>query len=265
MKRPCFVLKPVCWIGMLQLATVTMTWGQDFRVETEVLIGKYTEPVVKYLTLFVDTRVYEFRLTEPHETVIYDNTSRKIILLSSAQKTKTEIPFGELIDFTASMKAKVDESIPLLYFACNPEFTVDANDEGHALDLSSSWLSYQIQAESPRSSSSNAPARYQDYADWSARLSASRTGSLHLPPFARIEANRMVAAKGWIPMQVTRTVVANSRKEEMRTRHVTTWMLGDEDRRRVSKAGDQLVNFKPVTFAQYSQDLVASNSDNPRR
>jgi hypothetical protein len=264
MNHPRFDWKLACWIGSLQLVAASVAWGQDFRVETEVLIGKHAEPVVKYLTLFVDTRVYEFRLTEPHEAVIYDNASRKIILLSPARTTKTEIPFGELVDFTASMKAKVDESIPLLYFACNPEFTVEADDQGRALNLTSSWLSYQIQAESPRSAVSNAPTRYQDYADWSSRLSASRTGSLHLPPFARIEANRLVAARGWIPTQVTRTVVANSRKEEMRTRHATTWILGDEDRRRVSKAGDQLVNFKLVTFAQYSQDLIASNND-PRR
>lgn len=239
--------------------------AQDFRIETEIFVGMNAEPEFKYLTVFVGSATYDFRLTEPLETAIYDMASQQIKLLSPARGVRTEITQSQLLDFTAGLKANVQESVPLFFFACNPMFDVNIDDTNKTVQLSSNLLTYRIQAESPKPSFQSAVSRYQDFADWSARLSAKRAGSLNLPPFARIEANRMVAKQGWIPSDVTRTIVVNSKKQELRSRHAVNWLLPEQDRRLISKANDDLVSLKLVPYPQFAQDdRQAAKKENRR-
>jgi hypothetical protein len=228
--------------------------AEDFRIETEVYARSKGEADVRYLTIFTSDATYDFRLTEPQETVIYEPGLHRITLLSPSRKLRTGIQQSDLIEFTAALKAKVSESRPLFYFACNPQFKVETDDSAQTVSLSSPLLSYRIQAESPKASYTDAVNRYQEFADWSARLSAMRAGALHLPPFARIEANQIVARKGWIPSEVERTVTVGSKKQESRTKHVVNWIVSDQDQKRMSRAGDDLVTFRSVPYVEYAQD-----------
>ena len=238
---------------------------QDFRIETDLYVGANAEPDLKYLTVFVGSTTYDFRLTEPIETAIYDSSTMQITLLSSSRQIRTDIRQSELIDFMAGIKANVRESEPLLYFACNPKFATEIDETSKTIDLTSSLLSYKIQAESPKANFQGCVSRYQDFADWSSRLSAMRAGNLHLPPFARIEANRLVAQKGWIPAEVTRTTVSRSKKLELRAKHTIHWMVPDPDRRRIAKVSTELIDFKPVPYAQYAQDNTVASTKGTRR
>jgi hypothetical protein len=76
-----------------------------------------------------------------------------------------------------------------------------------------------------------------------------------LPPFARIELNRVLLAKGLVPEEVELTVSPPnrlvSRKTVIRSRHLLNWRLSNTDRKRVDGAGNELATFQAVSFQQY--------------
>lgn len=228
--------------------------AQEFRIETELYARSRGETDVRFVTVFTADATYDFRLTDPQETVIYESGLHRITLLSPARKLRTSLQQSDLIEFTAALKANVSESRPLFHFACNPQFKVEIDETAKTVSLTSPLLTYRIQAESPKASYNDAVNRYQEYADWSARLSAMRAGALHLPPFARIEANQIVARKGWIPSEVERTVTVGSKRQESRTKHVINWIISEQDQKRISRAGDDLVTFRSVPYVEYAQD-----------
>lgn len=249
----------------LVLLGIPSAWAQDFRVETDIYVGTAPEPQLKYVTVFAGSTTYDFRLTEPKEWVIYDAAAKRINILSPEYAVRTEISQNELVDFMAGLKANVTESEPLFHFACNPTFDNEIDSANRILLLKSGLLSYRFHGESPKPNFQNAVSRYQDFADWSARLSGMRAGNLNLPPFARIEANRVLAQQGWIPLEVTRTTVSRSKKVELRSKHSFHWLVPESDRRMINKASDELIQFKLLPYKKFIHDTtLASKSVTPK-
>lgn len=227
--------------------------AENFRMETDVFIGTNKEPVVQYLTLFTHDAIYDFRVTSPEEVTIVDLNRSRIVLLDSARKMKATLNTEEVLQYTASIKAQVNSSNPTFYFAANPNFEVSHDDATDWLTLSSEQLTYRIKGSKPKQA--DAVRRYQEFADWSARLSSTRPGNL--PPYARMAVNRAIAEKEWLPDEVERTIPParlGMRKLEMRTRHHVNWLLSETDRKRLDRVGTDLVSFKAVPYQEYRVD-----------
>ena len=240
------IVLSLAWSGLVGRAG-------DFRVETDIFLGAEKEPSVQYLTLFQDNTVYDFRETSPKEITLYEIPRNRVVLLDESRKVKVTFTIDQLLRTAADMKSHVDETNPLFFFACHPVFDRTLDDKTNALTLASKQLTYRIKGTKPKHA--DAVRRYQEFADWSARLSAMRPGGL--PPFARIEANTAIAEKGWLPDEVERNVTAGSllhqKKLDLRTRHLPNWTLSETDAKRIGRAGDYLVTFTEIPFAEYRE------------
>jgi hypothetical protein len=95
---------------------------------------------------------------------------------------------------------------------------------------------------------------YRDFADWSARLNGIRPPG-NLPPFARMDLNKALAAQGMLPKNIERTIttrhLTGRRTETVRSHHLFNWALSTRDRGLIEEVGDHLVKYKPATAEDY--------------
>ncbi|MFO0902776.1 MAG: hypothetical protein U0939_07235 [Pirellulales bacterium] len=238
--------------------------AQDvFRVETDIFVGKQTE-ALQYLTLFTGRNVYDFRVTKPEEITVYDWQRNRIVLLDPARKWKASVSTDEVLAFTAALKSHVTESNPIFYAATHTGFGEPQETDDGWLSLGNKYVTYRFKGQAPKHAES--VARYREFADWSARLSAMRPGNL--PPFARIEANKWIAERGWLPEEVERSIDPNKvgvRKVEVRSRHLANWILSESDQKRIDRVGDHLASFQEVTFQEFRDAAIVAQSEKTRR
>jgi hypothetical protein len=228
--------------------------GEEFRVETDVFVGSQKKPVAQNLTLFTSGLVYDFPLMGPSDIAVLDPSRGRFVLLDTQRKLKTTLTTQELLEFTAAMKAQAQEAEGVVGFAVNPHFEQSFDEAAGRLTLASKWMTYRLQGRKPKQP--DAVGIYRQFADWYARLNATRPGNL--PPFARLELNKASAERGLIPEEVELTVAPSNRLVGrtlvVRSRHLINWRLANTDRQRIEEAGDHLVNFQAVKFREYYQD-----------
>lgn len=235
------------------LSFVSSAAAEDFRVETDVFVAKQKEPFAQNLTLFTDGLVYDFPLLGPEEITVLDPGRGRFVLLDVKRKVKTTLTTKELLEITAAIKTHAPDMDGVFAFAANPRFEPQFDAANNTLTLRSDTLTYQAKGAPPKFAA--AVSLYQQFADWYARLNALRPGSL--PPFARMELNRALAERGWLPAEVELTVTAShrltSRTVVIHSRHIANWLLSNTDRKRIETAGGYMAEFQPVAFKEYSR------------
>src|SRR5262249_38161721 len=80
--------------------------ADDFRVETEVHAEKQTQPVSENLTLFNGATAYDFELTDPPKTTIFDTTGKQIVMLDPGRQVRTTITRDDLLHFVAALQTR---------------------------------------------------------------------------------------------------------------------------------------------------------------
>jgi len=153
------------------------------------------------------------------------------------------------------MKVHARELEGAFAFAANPEFDEEVDHNTDWLTLSSRLLTYRARCATPKLPS--AVTSYRSFADWYARLNATRPGSL--PPFARMELNRAIAQRDQVPEEVELTVQPKirfvGRKLVVRSRHLFNWRLSNTDRKLIDQAGTHMADFEAVTVREYRRSL----------
>jgi len=238
-------------LATLSAGSAAFAQTDEFRVDTDVFLGDEKEPFAQNITIFTAGLVYDFPLIGPEEITVFDPVRGRFVLLDTQRKVKTTLSTQELLEFAAAMKVQCERKGGVFAVAANPQFEHSGDDADDCVTLRASLLSYRVKGVSPKVES--ATASYQQFADWYARLNATRPGSL--PPFARIELNRIIAEKGWIPEEVELTVTPQSRligrKLIIRSRHLPYWRISDTDRKRIDTAGTHMAKFQGVSFKEY--------------
>jgi hypothetical protein len=246
-----------CSIWAVALVCCSAASGQDFRVDTELFVGAEKTPALETLTIFTGGLVYDFVLTEPREVVILDPQRGRFSLLDESRKVRASLATQDLVDFTLALEKQAGESkSPLLVFAARPQFqtTEKAIEEGGQslieLRLSGKPLDYVVLAQ--KGEQLEAAKIYRHFADWYARLNATRPGNL--PAGARLALNEELGRRELMPREVTRSISpANplARKDVVKSKHLVNWTLSGEDRRRIERAGDWLATFPAVSYDDY--------------
>jgi hypothetical protein len=231
--------------------------GQDFRVDTELLEGTEKKPVLETLTIFTDGLVYDFVLTEPREVVILDTQRGRFSLLDEAKQIRSSMDMQDLLDFTLALETQATQAKnPLLVFAARPQFktaekTLEQNGQSLIeLHLTGKPLEYVALGERPERA--EAAKVYRHFADWYARLNATRPGNL--PAGARLALNEELGRRELLPREVTRIIIPGNplaRKMEVKSKHLVNWTLSGEDRRRIERAGDWLATYRAVSYDEY--------------
>lgn len=225
--------------------------AQDFRVETDVFEEDSKNPIAENLTLFAGGIIYDFLLTDPEEVTVLDLSRARLVLLSPTKKIRTDIPTEQVLSFVALMKSQ-EPSARLTSFI-DPQFEESYDAAAQTLSLTSKNVIYRVRCAEPKTK--DAARRYQEFADWYARLNAMRPGNP--PPFGRIRLNKVLADKNLVPEEVTRTLVNKSGFLEKRytatSRHLLNWQLTNTDRKRIDTVSDYLTSFRSVTYREYRQ------------
>jgi len=246
----CLLLS--CWIS-------GFAWSDEFRVDTDIYVGNQKEPYAQNLTIFTSGLVYDFPLAGPEEITVFDPAHGRFVLLDCQRKVKTTLTTTEIVEFVAAMKAQALDVGGVVAFAANPLFEHHFDQKNRRLTLSSELMTYRTKGAEPKSES--AVSDYRNFADWYARLNATRPGNL--PPFARIELNKAIAERGLIPEEVERRIAPKNRlvgrELVVRSQHSTYWQITNTDRKRIEKAGADMVSFQSVSFQDYLRELLAAS------
>ena len=232
-------------MGLSCLLT-SVACGQDFRIETDVFYADETEPAVSTLTLFRGSTVYDFMGSDEQEITILDINRGRFVLIDCKRQVRTSLTTDQLLRFAANLKASASGSSKVLV---NAKLTESLEDDG-TLVLAGTRVTYTVKTLKPPNA--DVVKRYRAFADWYARLNATRVGNL--PPFARLQLNGALAQRGLVPQVVTRVVRTGnllSTDHLLRTNHLVNWQLTNTDRKRISRAGDYMATYREVTPVMY--------------
>jgi hypothetical protein len=243
----------VCISMAIFLLAISHVCGQtdDFRIDTDVFLGDAKEPFAQSVTIFTAGLVYDFPLIGPKEITVFDASRGRFVLLDSDRQVKTTLSTQDLLEFTAAMKVHANKMGGVFAEAAGTQFERKVQDDDDKIMLSTGLLTYRVKGVEPKWEA--ASRSFQEFADWYARLNATRPGSL--PPFARIEVNRTLASQGLIPEEVELTVMPQNRllgrRLVIRSRHLPYWRLSNTDRKRIDTAGTYMAKFDAVSFREY--------------
>ena len=229
----------------------------DFRMETDVFSGSQVDPIVETLTIFRSQVIYDFMGPEGEEITIFDIPRGSIVLVDTQRKMKTSISTSQLMAFMAAVKSQPQSSAKNHLLA--PQFQEKYEATQQVVTLTDVHLTYRAKGIKPKHP--EFAQRFQLFADWYARLNATRLGNP--PPFGRIKLNQSLARHGLIPAEIERTVVVNAtadRTQKMRSRHLTNWQLTETDRKRIEQAETCLENYPEVPPNRYWQISRSSTS-----
>jgi hypothetical protein len=181
------------------------------------------------------------------------------VLLDIPRKAKTTLTTQELLQTTAAIKVQAQELDGVFAFAADPQFKSEADGQDGWLTLSSSLLSYRAKGLKPKLTTT--ADAYRDFADWYARLNATRPGNL--PPFPRLELNRVLAERQQVPEEVELTVEPKNRwagrKLVVRSHHIFNWRLSNTDHKRIETAGTYMAEFQTMSFTDYRLPLLTAS------
>jgi hypothetical protein len=227
--------------------TATTTTAQDFRFESDVFVENEREPVLQHLTLFTGNLVYDFALGSADEVTMFDAQKGRVVLMNLATKTQTEVSTDTILAFTTKIKqiALANRNGPVAL-----TFRVETDDSEEAVTVTSDHVTYT--AIGMPAEQLGADDRYREFADWYARLNAMRPGNL--PPFGRLELNRELANRQWLPKEITRTLVIDKllrKRQEVSSKHIVAWQLTNTDRRRIQDVAGYQAVFRKVPFDEY--------------
>ena len=226
--------------------------ADDFRVDTEVYGDQGKEPTARTLTLFHRGAIYDFPATGNEVTIFAPKTAR-VVLLDTKRRVRTELTVDQLYDFSVRLRdwaGKQEDG--LLKFTGAPKFDHQIDKDSGRVSFSSRWMTYEIRTR-PATSEEMA-TQYRRFCDVYAHLNTLlNPGSL--PPFGRLEVNRLLAQSGSLPTEIQLTFPParrfGDRELKLETRHRFRETLSDSDLAKVEKAGQQNANYRVVSLAEF--------------
>jgi hypothetical protein len=232
--------------------------AEDFRVDSQVFVGKEATPQSSNVTLFQGAHAFDF-LDEPRQIAFYDLPRGRIVLVDPARGVKAEVSRATLDAFCNNLRhlEKRTED-PILDFALRPSFEDHFDEDSGERVFSSKYVTYRIK---PLAEELDGMAsRYRAFSDASARLNALvNRGSL--PPFSRLWVNQSLQKSGQVPAQVLLTIsparLVGGRTVALRSEHAFRPRLLDSDQRKIDEAGELLGNARLVGLGEYLRPAPA--------
>ena len=171
----------------------------DFRIENRIFSGDAKEPISRSETIFQQSIVYDF-LHDPTETIVFDKTAGRFVILDEAKQTRYELTTTALDSFMLQLKERaLKQPDALIRFLADPAFDERYDATRRFLTLAGDAVNYRAMI----TSADNAiiSAQYREFSDWYARLNAILVPGAR-PPFARLKLNEAIARHAAIPREV---------------------------------------------------------------
>lgn len=246
--------------------------AQEFRIHTtvaDVTAGAKAKPFTS-LTLFHAGKVYDY-LESAEQTVVYEPTHSRFLVLSKRHDLATEISQDEIRRFLtlATSKARelivewqqqgpqYDAAIRALEFQLVPEFDVTDDEKAKKLTLNSPHLRYDVTyTAAPKDQIAE---NYLRSADWTAQLNSVLNPRALLPE-ARLRVNDELRKRKAIPREVELQIFGDH-PVHLKARHDWTWNLHPNDRSYIDKWESQLrrPDFRTIPFQEFQQQTLTAS------
>lgn len=227
--------------------------GEDFRVDNAVYHGDQNEPSSESTTIFHGGVVYDCMET-PSETVVFDKTADRFILLNPNTRTRTELTTTQLAAMADRLQmSAIKSKDPVVQFLAKPNFQESSNEAAGELTLASPLVTYRvILSPEPNPSIVN---QYHEFCDYYARLNALLSSGSR-PPFGRLVVNAALAQRQATASEVFLTTVVSGKglkqqRIDIRSKHRVVCPLEQTDLDQVAKIRQQMDDFKPISFSEY--------------
>jgi hypothetical protein len=257
MSKTSWLIAAVIWFAGALAARPTQAQGLDFRVDTELFENQEKTPFLETLTIFADSTVYDFRLTKPQETAVFDLRRGLITLLDESRNAKSSVTTQDLLDYCLALETHAaQEKDRLFAFCAVPQFeTTDKPLERNGqslieLRLTAKPLTYTAEGQQPERT--EAAKSYRHFSDWCARLNATRAGGM--PPGARLALNQALAERELLPYQILKVTPASGplgKKLELRSEHRFNWTRSGEDQKKIDHASDLMATLPAISYVDF--------------
>jgi len=228
-----------------------MARSEDFRVDNAVYAGDQKEPSSESVTIFYDGVVYDF-LKAPAETVVFQKTAGRFILLNRTHRKRTELSMADVTMFVTKLRPiAADSKDPVVKFLAEPKFQTTMDDTAGELSMGSSLVNYRLKL-APESSTA-VVEQYRDFCDWYARLNTLLVPGSR-PPFGRLAVNATLAEHQALASQVVLSITTGKEKRQtatIRSEHRVVRPLSPADIEQVTQTREFLTSFKLVDFKHY--------------
>lgn len=244
---------------LLAAAAALLTAGSspasavEFKVENSVYTTDQqgAEPASRSITYFTADAVCDW-MKEPAEVSIFDESAKRITLISVTNRTRTELSTADIETIVQKLEELATKnSDPLVKFCATPAFQKSFDKVSKEATFRSEWITYRL-VLAPEADA-EVVEKYRQSCDWLARLKfVLYPGSL--PPAARIVVNQEMALQQAIPSQVFLTITSSKPglpPTTFRSEHRIMRPLSETDHERLSHLRGALKDFKLVTFDQY--------------
>jgi len=231
----------------------------DFRVETQLYLVGEEKPINEINTIFRSGFVYDF-ITDPSkqrdpETTIFDALKGRFVVIDPQRHVWTQVSTEAVKTFSGKIKiAAAGNKDPILNFMATPQF--NETTEGSTMVFKSAkgnWMEYRVRAAPAKSS--RVVEQYNECSQWHAQLNVMLNPNT-LPPFPRMEINKVLAERQLLPTEVQVTIDPKQpglRQISLRATHRFQWTLLEPERQRIEEAGRQLAAFREVTLEDYNR------------
>ena len=227
--------------------------AEDFRIDNAVFVGEQKTPAFESTTIFYKGIVYDC-MKSPEETVVFEKSTSKFILLNLKHRSRAELTTGEVAAFTDRLQqdGTTKNTDPLVKFLSSPKFEEHFDEAAGELTLFSPLVSYRLTLL-PESNPATVE-EYHGFSDGYALLNAMLTPGSR-PPFGRLLVNAALAKRQSMASQViltfTQGKATNRQQITIRSTHSVVRTLASADLELVAKTREYLGGFKLVSFDQY--------------
>lgn len=242
------------WLaGLLAVVLARPALAVDgFRVDNRVFYQDQREPVCQSSTIFADRMVYDF-LDKPAEIFVLDRPHEQFILLDTDRRISTRIAMQDVVSFTDQLRQRAEsQRDPFLLFLARPEFQQHLEPSSGTLTLSSSCMTYHVEASAP--ADPTVIPLFREFSDWYVRLTPILDPTAR-PPFARMQLNEALERAGLMPRKVTLTLTPRkglmAKRITVRSEHEVVGRLSEADNDRLVQVQQFVTIFNPVGLEQY--------------
>ena len=233
----------VCLLGTMDAHAM----ASEFCVETEIRQASGTDQKVvgSNITLFTEQKVYDFTISPTNEVFICDLNEQMLVVMDRQHRVRCELPSKWLLKLNTTLNSYASKSKnPQKRFLSNPKFERKFDAQLQQLTLTHRHLGYVLKGQQPHDVAM--AQRYGEFADWSARLNAIRSG---LPANPRLTANRELANLALVPKRVTKLTGENA--PQLYSTHQYRWNLTEADRERIKSADQHHGEFRPISPEEF--------------
>lgn len=236
----------ICLVGYAICPAVLLgqaTKPSPFRVDTDIYLDDTKPPIKRTLTLFSDGVYYDFEESETGLVTVIDPGRNRIVLLNRQRQVKTSLDTKQIQLMVSSARVQADAKIASI---AKSDYEKDRDGQDVAV-VRNDFMEYRASTQSP--SHSDMANQYAEFADWSARLNAIYQPKL--PPYLRLDLNRLLAERQLLPNSIQRTTRQGGRQMELTCRLIPVWQLSQDDLIKIARCGGMLADFKEISADEY--------------